>query len=309
MDETEFLSIENHGAIGAKNLFGTLGPAVKDAVLPGYHALSTAPFARQHPGILYQMEETDLLTAELSARLWRRYNGPIRLLTDPMGYAYVKSTALADAYDEILPILDPRCCGIDPNKYWAAGKIAALSKLPAPCVILDMDMMIWKPLALSGEKLVCACVEFIDEAVYPPFSYFRTAPGYAFPPEWSEEATALNTAFLYINDEELKRVYTREAFRFMLAERESPDYWAICMTFAEQRVLGLCAEARGVYAKLLWDMDKESLTHIWGAKGKIKLEEAYRTFYLETCKEKLLSLNPNTDKTGGELKVESGELR
>lgn len=75
-----------------------------------------------------------------------------------------------------------------------------------------MDMMIWKPLPLQEEKLVCACVEFIDKAVYPPFSYFRTAPGYAFPPEWSQEAVALNTAFLYIDGEELKRYYTYEAF-------------------------------------------------------------------------------------------------
>ncbi len=287
MDGTDILVIDDYGAIGAKNLCSTLGPAVKGASLPGYHALSTAPHVRRSPGRPYRMDETDLLTAELSARLWRRYNGPIRLLTDPMGYEYVMSISLADAYDEILPVLDPRCCGIDPDKYWAASKIAALSKLPTPCVIMDMDMMIWKPLDLSGEKLVCACVEFISDTVYPPFSFFRTAGDYAFPADWSEEATALNTAFLYINDEKLKQEYTPEAFRFMLAERESPDYWAICMTFAEQRILGLCAESRGIYASLLYDMDKDCLTHTWGAKGKLRSEKDLRNLYLQTCREKL----------------------
>ena len=287
MNETDFFVMDKHGAIGTNNLFSPLNPATKGAALPGYHALSTAPFTRRHPGRPFLMDEIDLLTAELSARLWRRYNGPIRLLTDPMGYEYAKSTPLADAYGEILPVLEPRCCGIDPIKYWAAGKIAALSKLQTPCVILDMDMLIWKQLDLAGEKLVCACVEFISDTVYPPFSFFRTVGDYAFPPEWSEEATVLNTAFLYIGDEELKREYTREAFRFMLAERESPDYWAICMTFAEQRILGMCAEARGVYAKLLYDMDKACLTHTWGAKGKLRTEENYRAFYLKICEEKL----------------------
>lgn len=287
MNETEFLVIEKLGAIGAKNLFGALGPAVQGASLPGYHALSTAPHFRREPDRPFRLDETELLTAELSARLWRRYNGPIRLLTDPRGGDYVKSTPLADAYDEILPVLDPRCCGVDPDKYWAASKIAALSKLPVPCVILDLDMMIWKPLALSEEKLVCACVEFSNDTVYPPFSFFRMTGDYAFPPAWSQEATALNTAFFYIADEELKREYTREAFRFMLAERESPDYWAVCMTFAEQRILGLCAEARGIYAKLLYDMDRDCLTHIWGAKGKLQKEKDFRAFYLELCGEKL----------------------
>ena len=92
---------------------------------------------------------------------------------------------------------------------------------------------------------------------------------------------------LYFDDGELKDDYTREAFRFMLAERETPDYWAICMTFAEQRILGMCAEMRGIYARLLFDMDKESFTHIWGAKGKLSTEEKYRTFYMDICKEKL----------------------
>ena len=290
MNEADFLVIDKQGALGAKNFFCSLGPAVKDAALPGCHALSTAPHIRRCPGKPYRMDETDLAMAELSARLWRRYNGPIRLLTDPAGCDYVQGTHLAAAYDEISPILDPRCCGIDPVKYWAASKIAALSKLQTPCVILDMDMMIWKPLDLTGEKLVCACMEFISDTVYPPFSYFRTAPGYAFPSEWSQEATALNTAFLYMGDEKLKREYTREAFRFMLAEKESPDYWAVCMTFAEQRILGMCAEARGVCAGLLYDMDKDCLTHTWGTKGKLRTEQAFRAFYLGICEEKLKQL-------------------
>lgn len=296
MDETGFLIIDRHGAIGAKNLFGKLRPAVRCASLPAYHALSTAPHARRSPGRPYCMDETDLLTAELSARLWRRYNGPIRLLTDPMGCEYIKSTQLASAYDEILPVLDQRCCGIDPDKYWAAGKIAALSKLPVPCVILDMDMIVFKPLDLTGEKLVCACVEFISDTVYPPFSFFRTTGDYTFPADWSEEATALNTAFLYMGDEELKQEYTREAFRFMLAEQESPDYWAVCMTFAEQRILGMCAESRGIYARLLYDMDEECLTHTWGAKGKLRTEKDFRDFYLQTLREKLKLLKEDSSK-------------
>lgn len=76
----------------------------------------------------------------------------------------------------------------------------------------------------------------------------------------------------------------------MLAERESPDYWAVCMTFAEQRILGMCAEARGIYAKLLYHMDKDCLTHTWGAKGQLRTEKEYRDFYLALCQEKLRQL-------------------
>lgn len=289
MNEKEFCNINTYGTLGAENLFSPLDPVVPGAAMPGYHILSTAPCLRRRGDGIYEMSAISLLTAELSARLWRRFNGSIRLLTDPRGCEYVKSTPLADAYDEILPVLDPRCCGIDPLKYWAAGKIAALSNLPLPCVLLDMDMLIWKPLSLTGEKLVCACVEFVDETVYPPLSYFRTTGDYSFPPAWSEEASPLNTAFVYINDRELKDEYTREAFRFMLAEKETPGYWAVCITFAEQRILGMCAEARGIYAKLLTDMEPRDriMTHIWGGKHKLETEKEYGDFYRDLCLKKL----------------------
>lgn len=292
MNAETLLALDRQGYLGMKNFYAAIRPAAKDVALEGYHALSTAPHAQRHPGTPFRMDESDLATAELSARLWRRFNGPIRLLTDPAGEAYVKSTPLAAAYDAILPVLDPRCCGIDPNKYWAAGKIAALSRIATPCAILDMDMIIWRPLDLAGEKLVCACVEFLNDTVYPPLSFFRTAEGYPFPPGWSEAATALNTAFLYMGDATLKADYTREAFRFMLAERETPNYWAVCMTFAEQRILGMCAEARGVYARLLIDMEPrgEIFTHIWGAKGMLRRGGEFRQLYLEICGEKLKQL-------------------
>ena len=289
MNEKEFCNIRVYGTLGADNLFSPLGPAVPGAALPGYHALATAPYFRRRGDGVCELSELVLLTAELSARLWRRFNGPIRLLTDPAGCEYVRRTPLADAYDEILPVLDPRCCGIDPLKYWAAGKIAALAGLSVPCSLLDMDMLIWRPLSLAGEKLVCACVEFTDETVYPPLSYFRTTGDYAFPPAWSEEAAPLNTAFVYIGDRELKDEYTREAFRFMLAEKETPGYWSVCITFAEQRILGMCAEARGIYAKLLTGMEPEDgiMTHIWGGKTKLESDREYGDFYRDLCLEKL----------------------
>ena len=289
MTEKEFAELDRFGSLGIGNLLSPIAPKVEGTSLTGYHALSTTTFRANHPGVEFRLDETDIAMAEMSARFWKRFNGPIKMLTDRTGYAYLADTPLKDAYDEILPVLDDRNCGISPLKYWAAAKIRALSRVPLPCAILDMDMLILKPLDLSGERLVGACYEFVEEVVYPPFSFFSTRPGYAFPPEWSEEALPVNTAFLYIGDEELRDYYTRESYRFMLAEKESPDYWATCMVFAEQRILGMCAEARGIYSRVLNspDGDQGILTHFWNIKGKIRNDQEIRAYFMELS-EKIL---------------------
>ena len=283
MTEKDILDLKNFGALGIENLLEPLGPAVPGASLPGYHALSTSPSRYGHPGKPFHLHETELVIAEISARMWRRYNGPIRMLTDKAGYEYIMTTPLKDAYDEILPMLDTRCCGIVPTKFWAAAKIQALSRLSVPCALFDMDMIITRPLDLSGEPVVACCHEQNSDAVYPPLSHFRTRPGYSFPAEWSEDARPLNTAFVYFGDAGLKDYYTRESFRFMIAEQETPDYWATCIVFAEQRILGMCAEARGIYAKLLWEAEPTNklLTHFWGGKHKIKVDKELEEYFLD----------------------------
>lgn len=270
------------GGMGISNLFSPIGPPVKDASLTGYHALSTTPFMWNHPGERYALKEVDLRMAEMSARFWKRFNGPIKMITDRIGYEYLIHSPLAEVYDEILPILDTRCCGIDPTKYWAAAKIQAMSRLPLPCAIIDMDMLVLKPLALSGEKLVCACYETFSNANYPPMSFFNMRPGYTFPPEWNDGVPPLNTGFFYLDDEALRDEYTKEAFRFMLNERETPVYWAICMVMAEQHILSMCAEARGINAKVLWWMEPvhELITHFWGAKARIRDDEETRVYFM-----------------------------
>ena len=78
----------------------------------------------------------------------------------------------------------------------------------------------------------------------------------------------------------------------MLNEKETPDYWAVCMTFAEQRILGMCAEARGIRAKLLTELEPKGkvFTHVWSAKHKIENDEEYRSMFLALCRDKLQKL-------------------
>ena len=118
-----FFSAAGGGAIGLQNLLNPILPVTERGNLRGYHVLMTSPFTYKNSHKPFEMNRTALLTAELSARLWRRFNGSISLITDKTGFDCIKKTDLAKAYDEILPILDQRNFGIVPTKYWASGKI------------------------------------------------------------------------------------------------------------------------------------------------------------------------------------------
>ena len=297
-----FFFENGQGSIGLWNLaLETPDRKPAEKGVRGYHVLMTEPFHYAFPRENFAMSELAALTAELSARLWRKYNGPIRMLTDPRGFAYLRGLPLIDAYDEVLPILDPRNHGILPTRYWAAGKLQALTRIPAPCALVDMDLMLWEPLELAGETLVCAHIEHLFPNVYPPPDFFRTSGNYRFPPEWDFAEEPLNTAFLYIADQALQDYYAEQAIRFMCAEKETPDYGATCMIFAEQRILAMCAAAKGVEAGLLLNYDRltapqRRLTHVWSAKRVIAHDDDLKRIYAALCEEKLRQLRAEQER-------------
>ncbi len=280
-----------YGAIGMEILKAPLIKSSRNSEpVNGYHVFSTKPFfaKEKNKGKEFSLPDFGLKTAELSALCWRRYNGPIYLITDAEGEAYFKKNGLEYAYDGILPILETVNHGINPVRYWASGKIEALKMLKTPCAIIDLDLIVWKPLELQNSKLTVAHVEHLVDFVYPPFSYFNMSRRYLFPSEWDRNVEPFNTAFNYIADEELKEYYVKEAIRFMQFERDTVDDGVKCMVFAEQRILGMCAEAKGIKAETLLDFDnihvhQDCLTHIWSAKSLLFEEKEIRNEYINLC--------------------------
>ena len=291
----KFFSSAGGGAIGLQNFLEPILFATERGNLQGYHVLMTSPFTYDNPRKSYKMSDTALLTAELSARLWQRFNGSISLITDKIGFEYIKKTALAKAYDEILPILDQRNFGIVPTKYWASGKIQALTKISAPCVILDMDMLLWQKLPVESAKLLCTHTEPLSLKCYPSIEFFHTDADYSYPVDWDFTVEPLNTAVLYIAEDDFKNYYAAQSIRFMYSEKESPDNGVICMVFAEQRILAMCSASKGIKAKLLLDYDLLSepqnlLTHVWSAKKIIEIVPDINKIFIKLCEEKLQTL-------------------
>ena len=283
------------GAVGMANLFLPLSDEpLRERPVTAFHVLFTAPFHRFYGDTPFSMTEHEQWTARLSALAWRRYNGAIHLFTDPEGAAYVRQIGLEGVYDSVREDLwDPY--GLDQKKFWASGKLLALERMPEGCLLLDMDLIVWRPLPLDGASLAAAHTEHLCDAFYPGTDYFLMSPRYRFPADWDYTAEPLNTSILYLKDRALKEEYLAEAIAFMRAERDTPDNGSNCMIFAEQRILAMCAARRGVRARTFLNYDaplerQTLITHTWSGKLVLSRRRAVEEVFVAQCRKRCREL-------------------
>ncbi|MDR0322200.1 MAG: hypothetical protein LBI28_11910, partial [Treponema sp.] len=119
--------------------------------MTAFHSNWTKPFSLRNPNSPYFIEDYDLLTTILSALEWRKHNGGIMMVTDSVGMEYYNQMGITHIWDlgiyASLDALDGEA--IYPLSFWAAGKILALKQQTAPCVMIDTDFIVWKPLAFD----------------------------------------------------------------------------------------------------------------------------------------------------------------
>ncbi len=234
------------------------------------HIISTAPFFAKKSGAFFQ-EDFDLYCTVLSALNWRRHNGRISLYTDAKGAEYYRSLGICDIWDEVRVCIPDDMEDIDPQMFWAGGKLLALRECKAPCVMIDTDFIVWEKLSFGGE-IIAAHREELYPDIYPPLEYFRLKDHIL--PDFNRDVLPLNTAFLYLPDNDIKEFYVSQAIAFMKSAVPCED--RLCyMVMAEQRMLAMCADYTGTPVKTLLDKDhlffpQDSFTHLWGAKQAMR---------------------------------------
>lgn len=249
----------------------------------------TRPYAVRCPDRPYQMTDFDLLTTVLSALVWRRENGSIRMITDDTGARYYRSLGLTDLWDGgIFTYLNDIPSTIDPCTFWAAGKLYALAATPAPCVMLDTDFIVWHSLSEHWHRpLAVIHREALNPAIYPAPSAFVLAPSYHFPTNWNWHEPACNTALTYFGNDTLRKTYVEQAMDFMQAARGRDGL--IYMVFAEQRLLAMCAQACGVPIHAfsteqdLFQGNQRDFTHIWGFKQAMQEQPVLHELFCQKC--------------------------
>lgn len=245
--------------------------------LPAFHVTHTAPaMARGQEPYIHDFE---LLSTIMSALQWRKHNGPIRLYTDSYGRRIYNEQNMSFIWDDGVntDVLDGMRDQVDFSIFWAGAKLYALRDMQTPCMMLDTDMIVWR--SLNGsinpslDQVVCVHKEYLSE-VYPSVEKLKIAKGYRFSDHWKWSAEPFNTALLYISEPKFKDIYTSKAIEFMVGNLERANDDISQMVFAEQRLLGICAENTGISVKTLVELDQlhqqDLFTHIWGAKRALR---------------------------------------
>lgn len=233
------------------------------------HIISTAPFFAKHPEKQFSLDKFEVYSAVLSALSWRSFGDEISLVTDTKGYEFIDSLGISSVWNEVLTLIPDDLEGINPNMFWAAGKLFALREVPCPVVMIDTDFIVWERPVFPKNCIVAAHRENITQNVYPDPDCFRFKRHFPMN-NINKNVLPMNTAFLYLPDEGFKQYYVNRSIAFMKSAADCDDY--LCyMVFAEQRLLSICAEEYKMGSMVLMDKDelffpRKDYSHLWGAK-------------------------------------------
>lgn len=225
-----------------------------------------------------KLADFEIFTMILSALEWRRHNGEIFLYTDMTGKNFLAEAGLLWLWDGVDTALDEmNSLGINEKIFWAGAKLYALSKQPLPCVMIDLDFIVWQPLNFErfGSSVAVIHRESIDSPCYPDKDYF-CFKDFSLPAKLNWSLEPCNGALVYFGDKNFVERYLRFAFEFMRAANPPSEQsgWDLLpyMVFVEQRWMAMCAQLCGTELYSLSDLPElfggvqKTFTHIWGAK-------------------------------------------
>ena len=236
------------------------------------------------------INDFEVFVMVLSALEWKKYNGKIKLVTDKKGLSFIQQYGIENIWDEIELCLDELDkLPINEKVFWAGAKIFALSKQKAPCVMIDLDFIVWQKLDFIKYENELAVIhrENVNNSIYPQQDYFKVNK-FNFNEKWDWSLLACNTAFAFFGNEELRQYYCKKALDFMLDVDIKEDF--LCyMVFAEQRLLAMCADELGCkvnsFSQLynLFDTKQTTFTHVWGMKGRLQENEQMNRDFCKKC--------------------------
>lgn len=240
----------------------------------------------------FALADFEIFTLILSALEWRKHNGEIFLCTDTTGKNFMANAGLLNLWSGVDTSLDEMdSLGIDENIFWAGAKLYALSKQPLPCVMIDLDFIVWQPLKFDS-KLAVIHRESCDLPCYPDENYFRFK-NFTLPAGLNWSLNPCNAALVYFGDKNFVRRYVEFAFEFMKAATPPPEQtgWDLLpyMVFVEQRWMAMCAELCNVEIKSfshlteLFGGEQKTFTHIWGHKQFFRDNKSAEEKFCRDC--------------------------
>ena len=274
------------------------------------HIHGTGPFRRKAAqGTKFIIEDFELLCTILSALMWRKYNGPIKLYTDKLALEYYNKHNLLGLWDDGVDsdTLEQIPSDINQEIFWACAKIFALRNEKTPVLMLDTDLIVWKSIVrlLETKEFAVLHREYLNDA-YLPLELLKKRKDYVPDPDWDWTVMPCNTAFAYFNNAEFLKYYTDCAIDFMRCNSEMPKEMVSQMVFAEQRIVAMCAHKMNIpifhFLSDPFECENDCFTHLWGAKSIARNNSEQREVLCTSLLKKIHQEFPNFEFPSAALK-------
>lgn len=207
-----------------------------------------------------------------SAIIYKEEFGPIKLYCDQEALDYYRKIDIVKIYDDVELLDNNILKGIDQTKYFATAKILAqLECEEEECIFVDMDLLMVSSLMKSW---------LYTESC----SFLHKETTHVYDKDW--EGIAINSAFNYWKDKNLRRKYAAEVLKLMRKGNLS-------MIDVEQGYLHYFIIENNLfpnyYLENIWDTSTNDFLY---SVPKKDIQEIMNTFFHQWGGGKELSENP-----------------
>lgn len=204
-----------------------------------------------------------------SVTLWKKNHPTFEcvLYCDSMTQSLLEELQVTHLWDSLINY--KHTLNINRSVFWACNKVKVLSEQTEPCIILDHDSLVYKPMHQYLKNDVLVANLEIGKGYYPGNldPYLKKLD---YRPRWKSDS--LNVSFLYFPDPQFLNLYSSTSLKMMedFTEMGAPN--SQYLIFAEQLLLRHLLDRENIsYKSLLsmywdcnnWDWGKEHSKGIW----------------------------------------------
>lgn len=210
-----------------------------------------------------------------SVTLWKRNHPTFEcvLYCDSMTKSLLEELQVTHLWDSL--ILYKHELNIDRSIFWACNKVKVLSEQTEPCIILDHDTLVYKPMyQYLNDKVLVSNLE--NGKGYYPNNIDPYIRQLNYKPRWKPDS--LNVSFLYFPDPIFLNMYATTSLQMMedFTQMGVPD--SQYLIFAEQLLLRHLLDRENIEYQSIISTNWECNKWDWGkkhSKGIWSIEDSY----------------------------------
>lgn len=221
----------------------------------------------------------NILLLLTSVRLWKKHNPTdvCILYCDQLTKKVLEELKVTFLWDKVEGYSHKR--NINREVFWAASKLQVLSEQTEPCIIMDNDTLVFKPLKPYLDLDTFYVCNFEHGKGYYPTSWDPVVRQLSYKPRWKQ--LSVNVSFLNLPDPEFTRLYANMSLDMMeeFTKLNAPN--SQYLIFAEQLLLKHLLDKHNIKHKSILSTYWNCETWLWGEdhdKGIWSIDDSHTFF-------------------------------